>query len=72
MEIRKIFRAGNSQVISLPHKVLKTLGLKEGDQVIIELEGDQSKNLVLRPLLSSLSLSREADNSLEEFIETYK
>lgn len=36
MDIRKIFRAGNSYVISLPQKILAELGLKEGAQVVVE------------------------------------
>ncbi len=41
LEIRKIFKTGNSLVLSLPVAFLKELELSEGDNVIIEVLQDK-------------------------------
>lgn len=50
MEVRKIFKAGNSCVVSLPAGMLKALGLKDGSHVSIEIRREQ-RELVLRPVV---------------------
>jgi len=37
--VRKIFRLGNSLVVSLPKDILDMLGLDEGAEVSVEIEG---------------------------------
>ena len=49
MEIRKIFRAGNSYVISLPRRILAELGPKEGSRVVVEFNREQEL-VTLRPI----------------------
>lgn len=58
LDVRKIFKAGNSCVVSLPANMLKTLGLRDGSHISIEINREQ-KALVLRPVVvknSSMSL----------------
>ena len=38
MEIRKVFRSGNSLVVSLPKEVVDTLVIREGQQLIFEIK----------------------------------
>lgn len=38
MEIRKIFKSGNSYVVSLPKEVVETFGVKTGDHVEFSLK----------------------------------
>ncbi len=50
MEIRKIFKAGNSCVVSLPLDMIKGLGLGEGSHVSIEVKREQ-RELILKPVV---------------------
>ncbi|MCL6451630.1 MAG: hypothetical protein K6T75_10095 [Acetobacteraceae bacterium] len=47
MEIRKVFRAGNSLVVALPRDALRELGLEEGAPVAVEVDASK-RRLVLR------------------------
>lgn len=38
MELRKVFRSGNSLVVSLPKEVVDTLVIREGQQLIFEIK----------------------------------
>lgn len=73
MEIRKVFRAGNSHVISLPPEVLAELGLKEGSQLVVEFNKGQ-KSVTLRPLIEAKAevISTEYAALVEEFINEYE
>lgn len=50
MEVRKVFKAGNSLVVSLPLSMLKTIGLKDGSHVSVELNREK-RELVLKPVI---------------------
>ncbi len=50
MEVRKVFKAGNSSVVSLPLTMLKALGIKDGSHVAVELNREK-RELVLRPVV---------------------
>ena len=50
MEVRKIFKAGNSCVVSLPANLLKSLGLREGSHVSIEVNRE-NRELILKPVV---------------------
>lgn len=41
MQIQTVFRAGNSEVVSIPKSVRKELGIKKGQKVIVDIEGDK-------------------------------
>ncbi len=50
MEVRKIFKAGNSCVISLPLTMMKALELTEGSHVTMEVNREQQE-LILKPVV---------------------
>ena len=50
MEVRKVFKAGNSCVVSLPLNMLKALGLKDGSHVSVEINRDK-RELILKPVI---------------------
>ena len=50
MEVRKIFKAGNSCVISLPLNMMKALELTEGSHVTMEINREQ-RELILKPVV---------------------
>jgi putative addiction module antidote len=45
---RKIFRTGNSAVVSLPPEVLEAMGLELGDEVTVTVDPERSQ-IILTP-----------------------
>lgn len=50
MEVRKVFKAGNSSVVSLPADMLKALGIKDGSHFSVELNREK-RELILKPVV---------------------
>lgn len=50
MEVRKVFKTGNSCVVSLPLNMLKALGLKDGAHVSMEVNREK-REIVLKPVI---------------------
>jgi putative addiction module antidote len=73
MEVRKIFKAGNSYVVSLPNEILKALGIKEGTQITIDLDKDNNK-IIITPLAAPEKpvIIKEYAEMVEEFIAEYE
>ncbi len=69
MEIRKIFKTGNSLVLSLPAKVLKEMGFAEGTHLSLAVEEHDGKCIVLRPL--KMTGGADPAASLEDFLKHY-
>lgn len=68
MEIRKIFRAGNSLVVSLPREALERMGLAEGSRLILTVEPDR-RALVFQPLQEDLlDIAREVIDEYRPFL----
>ncbi|MDA8210457.1 MAG: hypothetical protein M0021_01025 [Clostridia bacterium] len=73
MEVRKIFKAGNSHVVALPQEILKELGLQDGSQVVVSVNKG-SKEVVLKPLTLYPETKIEPGFAelVEEFITDYE
>lgn len=76
MEVRKIFKAGNSCVVSLPINMLKALGLRDGSHVSVEVNRE-SRELVLKPVVvkkndMSLDFVRLVDKLLVDYDYTIR
>lgn len=70
--MRKIFKSGNSLVISLPKESLQRLGLEEGSEVNVTME-EESGRIVIEPRRSSLAdIDATFAQQLDDFIETYR
>lgn len=54
MEVRKVFKAGNSCVVSLPMEMLKSLGLRDGSHVSVEINRERNE-LILKPVITKKS-----------------
>ncbi|WP_312563611.1 AbrB/MazE/SpoVT family DNA-binding domain-containing protein [Anaerospora sp.] len=63
MEVRKVFKAGNSLVVSLPVEMLKSLGLRDGSHVTVEINREKQE-LVLKPVIT------KKNNMSLEFVST--
>jgi antitoxin component of MazEF toxin-antitoxin module len=71
---RKIFRTGNSIVISLPRQALEYLGNQEGAEVSVELDHDLLQ-IVIAPIDVGLAIAgvvEEFPHQVKEFIEQYR
>jgi antitoxin component of MazEF toxin-antitoxin module len=44
--VRKVFKAGNSLVVSLPRESIQALGLQEGSEVSVEVVPDQQEIVI--------------------------
>jgi antitoxin MazE len=72
--IRKIFRTGNSVVVSLPREALETLDIHEGNKVEIDLDRENHQ-VILKPVVNSLAISgvdEKFAHQVAEFIEQYR
>jgi len=68
---RKIFRTGNSAVVSLPADVLDTVGLALGDSVTVLADPEQ-RQIVITPVQESLPGVRPGFlDRVDRFIEDY-
>lgn len=70
--IRKVFKTGNSMVISIPKESIDFLRLKGGSEVSVELDRDQGL-IVIAPLSSNLpGIDTAFNRQVEKFIEKYR
>ena len=69
---RKIFKTGNSIVVSLPRETLDYLELKEGSEVSVELDKDRGE-IIIAPLDRDLpGVDAEFARQVADFIEEYR
>lgn len=71
--LRKIFRTGNSMVVSIPKDILDELELSEGEDVSIELD-DQHRQIVISPIEKPLAVGVDETfaKQVDEFIQEYR
>lgn len=71
--VRKIFKTGNSMVVSLPKEVLDSLRLGEGAEVDVEL--DQERGVItIAPaaVMAARGVDEEFARQVSAFIEQYR
>lgn len=71
--LRKVFKTGNSLVVSLPKDLLEPLGVKDGMDVSVELDR-KNHQILIRPIEIPFAagLSEEFARQVNEFIEQYR
>ncbi len=72
--LRKVFRTGNSVVISLPREALEYLNLHEGTEVEVDLDRE-NRQVILKPVELPLAISGVDEKfalQVDEFIEQYR
>lgn len=68
--LRKIFKSGNSLVISLPKEMMAALGLLDGSEVSVTLEDGK---IIIRLVKQNASgVDEEFARQVAEFIEEYR
>lgn len=73
--LRRLFKTGNSIVLSLPREMLDGLSLTDGDEVSLALDEDNGRRLIVTKVEKSTpAIGVDADFSghLEEFINEYR
>lgn len=71
---RKIFRSGNSMVVSLPKDYLELLGLGEGADVSVIVD-EREENIIISPVtprLTAAGVDEKFARQVNEFIERYR
>lgn len=70
--LRKVFRTGNSMVVSIPRDILDELQLAEGGDVFVELDAQQ-RQIVISPVEKpiAMGMSETFAKQVDEFIEKY-
>ncbi len=72
--IRRLFKTGNSIVISLPKEVLNDLGIKDGESVNLELDREQ-RRVIITPIEKPVAIAGVNEafaRQLDEFIQQYR
>ena len=72
--LRKVFKTGNSIVVSLPKEALATLNISEGTDVNISID-HVNKQVIIKPMINSLKahgITEEFSKQVDEFIERYR
>jgi putative addiction module antidote len=70
--VRKIFRTGNSLVVSLPKETITMLGLQEGSEVSVVVDAS-NRQIVIEPIKADLEgIDETFARQLAEFIERYR
>ncbi len=69
---RKVFRAGNSLVVSIPSDAIDHLGLGEGSEVVVEVDRDEGRILIYPSEIEIKGVDQEFARQVNDFIETYR
>jgi len=72
--LRKVFRTGNSLVVSLPRDALELLGIREGTEVSIDLDRENKKIVIetVEDPLATAGVDEVFAQQVAEFIEQYR
>ncbi|MBN1148774.1 MAG: hypothetical protein JXA78_16050 [Anaerolineales bacterium] len=72
--LRKVFRTGNSVVVSLPKEALDYLGLAEGVEVSVDLDRDRRQIIITsaKTPLATAGVDENFARQVSEFIEQYR
>ena len=69
---RKIFRTGNSTVVSLPKEMLDALHLTEGEEVSLELDTEHGRIVVAPSAAEADGVDAEFAAQVADFIDQYR
>jgi antitoxin MazE len=70
--VRKVFKTGNSIVISLPREMIEHLQLDEGSEVSVELD-EAGRRIVIAPVQPvNAGVDAKFAKQVADFIETYR
>ncbi|GJM43071.1 MAG: hypothetical protein DHS20C20_33530 [Ardenticatenaceae bacterium] len=70
--VRKIFKTGNSLVISLPKDSMAQLGLQEGSEVSVTVDAEEGRLIIEPSQTAIVDIDPAFAKQLDEFIEQYR
>ena len=70
--VRKVFRTGNSTVISIPKDDLEYLGLAEGSDVSVELDRKRHQIIITPVETLATGVDEAFTRQVASFIEQYR
>lgn len=70
--VRKIFKTGNSFVISLPRETLQQLGLNEGSEVTMAVDKEKRQIIIEKAAPPLADIDTSFAQQINEFIEQYR
>ena len=70
--VRKIFRTGNSLVVSLPRDTLESVGLSEGAEVSLEVDRARGQIILTPARKPPPDVDETFARQVAEFIEEYR
>lgn len=70
--VRKIFKSGNSLVVSLPGDALERLGLEEGSEVNVAVNEREGRIVIERAQSPLAEIDAAFARQLDDFIERYR
>jgi len=72
--LRKVFKTGNSVVVSLPKDALELLGISDGSNVSVDLDRENRK-IIISPAeepMAEAGVDEEFAQQVAEFIDQYR
>ena len=72
--LRKVFRTGNSIVVSIPREALEFLDIREGEKIEVNLDRE-NRQMIIKPVekpLAILGIDEKFAHQVTEFIEQYR
>jgi antitoxin MazE len=71
--LRKVFKTGNSLVVSFPKDILEPIGITEGKEVSVELD-QKNHQIIIHPVNDQKidSIDEEFAKQVADFIEHYR
>lgn len=69
---RKVFRAGNSLVVSLPKDAIELLEVGEGSEVYVEVDRKEKRVIIMPSKTVIEGIDEAFARQVDEFIEQYR
>lgn len=69
---RKLFKSGNSLVVSIPRDVLDSLHLAEGDEVVVGVDATRQQIVITPRTVATEGVDEHFAQQLAAFIDTYR
>lgn len=72
--LRKVFKTGNSTVVSLPKDITEPLGVRNGSDVSVELDREHGQ-IIIRPVeipVAAAGVDADFAKQVSDFIAEYR
>ena len=73
--LSRLFKTGNSVVLSLPKEILDNLGLMDGENISLELDRQQRRVILTpadKPSLANAGVDEDFARQVTDFIDRYR